>query len=342
MKYHVLGRTGQSVSSLGFGTMNLSQQALDVSKKALNYALDQGINYIDTASTYKDSEEIVGESISHRRHEVFLATKTRKRTFQESKEEIEQSLRRLKTDYIDLLQIHYVNYVQEYQQITREDGALEAVKQAQKEGKVRFIGITGHRPELLARWLQSGHFDTVLFHMSLVQPFALHDLVPFCEQNGIGMIGMKPLSGGFVQPVQKALRFSHSTPIQVLLSGMKTMEEVKENLEALRTPIETEEKKELWALSAELGEHGCRRCNYCSCPLEIRIPDLMISHKAKEKVGLLGHGNHFYQDQSEKISQCADYEPCKERPLCEKDCPYHLPIQQTVQSQSKEIISKIF
>ena len=342
MKYHVLGRTGQPVSCLGFGTMGLPQQELEISKKALNYALDEGINYIDTAASYKNSEEIIGASISHRRQEFFLASKTQKRTFDEAKEEIEQSLRRLKTDYIDLLQIHYVNYVQEYQQISGENGALAAVKQAQQEGKIRFIGITGHRPDLLTRWLKSGNFDTVLFHMSLVQPFALQDLVPFCEQNQIGMIGMKPLSGAFIQPVQKALRFSHSTPIHVLLSGMKTMEEVKENIQALKTPIQQEEKEALWALSEELGEHGCRRCNYCSCPLSIRIPDLMISHMAKEKLGLLNNGANFYEQQSEKLWQCSDYEPCKVKPLCEQECPYHLPIQQTVQGQSGKIISKIF
>ncbi|RKD24418.1 aldo/keto reductase [Ammoniphilus oxalaticus] len=335
MKYHVLGRTGQSVSALGFGTMNLPHQDLDISKRALNYALDRGINYIDTAPNYKNSEEIIGESISQRRQEFFLATKLRQRDYQAGKAEIEQSLRRLKTDYIDLLQIHYVNHDHEYDQIIGKDGALKAALEAQRAGYVRFLGISGHRPELLAKWIGSDIYDTVLFHMSLVQPFALQDLIPTCQQLNVGMIGMKPLSGAFVKPASMALRFSHSTPIDVLLSGMKTVDEVKENIAALETRIEPKEKEQLWSLAAELGEHGCRRCNYCSCPIGIRIPDIMISHLAREKMGLLGRGAQFYEEQAAKIQQCHEYEPCRKKPLCEPACPYDLPMQQTIQRQSK-------
>lgn len=330
MKYSVLGRTGQKVSSLGFGTMNLPGQSLETSRRALHYALDQGINYIDTAANYRNSEEIIGETISNRRSEFFLATKTAKRDFQSAKEEIEQSLKRLKTDYVDLLQIHYVNYPKEFRDLSAAGGALEAVLRAKEEGKVRFIGITGHRPELLAKWIKTNHFDTALFHMSLVQSFANEDLIPTCKENAIGMIGMKPLSGAFVSPVDKALRYSFSTDVHVVLSGMKTEDEVKQNLRIFQQEIHPNEKEELSKLALELSEHGCRRCNYCSCPLDIRIPDMMISSIAKAKMGLLERGAKFHQEHANKLSQCAEYEPCKDQPLCQQDCPYHLPIKETI------------
>jgi predicted aldo/keto reductase-like oxidoreductase len=339
MRYSVLGKTGETVSALGLGAMNLPGQDIEISRRTLNYALDQGITYIDTAAAYKNSEEIIGECISHRRKEFFLATKTQKRTAKEASEQIHDSLKRMKTDYIDLLQIHYVNYPHEFKQLSSDGGAIEAALRAKQEGKVRFIGITGHRPELLTKWLGKGYFDTVLFHMSLVQRFANDDLVPYCVENQIGMIGMKPLSGGFVHPVDKALRYSYSTDVHVVLSGMKTMEEVKENISAVEKEISVEEKGQLWNLSGELSSHGCRRCNYCSCPIGIRIPDVMISSRAYTQIGLLDQGGSFYEESKEKLKQCADYEPCREKPLCQQECPYHLPIKETITAMSKKTTS---
>ena len=154
MRYNVFGRTGQIVSSLGFGAMNLPGVPFEQARDALNYALDHGITYIDTAATYRNSEEIIGESIGHRRKEFFLATKARERDYEAAKAEIDRSLKRLKTDYVDLLQLHYVNYVQEFKQLMSDHGAYRAALEAKQAGKVRFIGITGHRPELLAKWIE--------------------------------------------------------------------------------------------------------------------------------------------------------------------------------------------
>jgi predicted aldo/keto reductase-like oxidoreductase len=337
VRYTLFGNTGYKVSSLGFGAMNLPGVSIEESRDALNYALDQGINYIDTAAAYRNSEEIIGECISHRRSEYFLATKTGKRDYKSAKEEIERSLNRMKTDYIDLLQLHYVNYVNEFKQLMGEDGAYQAVLEAKREGKVRFIGITGHRPDLLAKWVSKGQFDQVLFHLSLVQPFALDELVPMATKLNMGKTSMKPLSGGFVQPVDKALRFPFSQEVQVIISGMRSVEEVKENIKTMEIEVEASEKDELERLSVELGDHDCRRCNYCSCPLEISIPDVMISSIASKQFGLLPRGEQFFQKNKEKLLSCADHDPCKETPLCEAKCPYHLPMQKVVQEMASTI-----
>lgn len=221
MRHNIFGNIGFTVSSLGFGAMNLPGVSMEQSRAALNYALDQGINYMDTAAAYRNSEEIIGECISHRRREFFLATKTNKRDYQSAKEEIERSLVRMKTDYVDLLQIHYVNYVHEFKQIMEEDGAYLAALEAKQQGKVRFIGITGHRPELLTKWISKGQFDQVLFHLNLAQPFACHDLIPMATSLNMGRVAMKPLSGGFIQPVDKAIRYPFSQDVHVVISGMK-------------------------------------------------------------------------------------------------------------------------
>ncbi|MDQ1911719.1 aldo/keto reductase [Paenibacillus sp. GD4] len=332
MRYTEFGKTGFRVSSLGFGAMNLPGVPLEQAREALNYALDHGINYIDTAAGYRNSEEIIGECISHRRSEYFLATKTNKRSYKEAKEEIERSLDRMKTDVIDLLQMHYVNYVHEYKTLMEEDGAYYAALEMKEKGYVRHIGITGHRPELLAKWIAKGQYDQVLFHLNLAQPFALKELIPELTRMNMGKVAMKPLSGGFIQPVSKAIRYPYSQDVHVTISGMISVDEVKENLAAQAEEVSQAEREELEQLASELSGHNCRRCNYCSCPIGVTIPDIMISSQVREVLGLLPKGNGFYDRQREKITSCADYEPCKEKPLCEEKCPYHLPMQSVVQA----------
>lgn len=338
MRYNVFGRTGHTVSRLGFGAMNLPGVPFEQARDALNYALDHGITYIDTAAGYRNSEEIIGKSISHRRQEYFLATKTKMRDYESAKAEIDRSLQRMKTDYVDLLQIHYVNQVQEFKAAMSENGAYRAALEAKKEGKVRFIGITGHRPDLLAKWIAPGQFDQVLFHLSLVQPFALRELIPAATKLNMGKVAMKPLSGGFVQPVEKALRFTYSHDIHTMISGMVSVEEVKQNIAAIEAEIDEEEKNELDALAGKLSTHNCRRCNYCSCPVGIPIPDMMISSVVRRELGLLPKGEAFYERHRNSILSCADYEPCKEKPQCESLCPYHLPMQRTIQETAATLV----
>ncbi len=129
-----------------------------------------------------------------------MATKTSKRDYKTAKEEIERSLVRMKTDCIDLLQIHYVNKVEEYQAAMAEEGAYRAALEMKEKGYIRHIGITGHRPDLLARWIKKEQFDQVLFHLNLAQPFALDELIPELTRLNMGKTAMKPLSGGFIQP----------------------------------------------------------------------------------------------------------------------------------------------
>ena len=330
MEYRTFGRTGFKVSVLGFGAMRLPDVPLEQARAALNYALDCGINYVDTAAAYRNSEEMVGESISHRRSEFFLATKTKMRDYASAKAEIDRSLKRLKTDTIDLLQIHYVNYEEEFRKIVSEDGAYRAALEARKEGKIRFIGISGHRPDLLARWIREYDFDQVLFHLNLAQPFALEELIPAAAELNMGRTAMKPLSGGFIRPVEKAFRFPVSQNVHTVISGMVSVEEVRENLAAVERAVGEPEKAELEQLAWALGTHGCRRCNYCSCPLGIPIPDVMISSRIRAHFGLLPKGDEFYGKHRSTFTACAEYEPCRETPLCEPKCPYDLPIRSVI------------
>ncbi|UFJ39733.1 aldo/keto reductase [Brevibacillus humidisoli] len=330
MKNIRLGRTNLTVSQLGFGAMHLPKLDQTEADRVMNHALDRGITYIDTAAAYGDSQEKLGKAIASRRHEYVLATKTQKRSYTEAKEEIENSLKLLHTDYIDILQIHYVNYVSEYREVKSPDGALRAAVEMKEKGYIGHIGITGHRPELLARWLKDYPFDTVLFHLSMVQPFAERDLMPTAIDLDVGMIAMKPLSGPFLSRTEEAIRYTGGSAAHVVLSGMKSIAEVDSNLAALEHEVTAEERSQLVQMAEGLDEHGCRRCNYCSCPLGIRIPDTLIPSRYRNRYGLLPAGEELWNKSEEKFSQCLTYEPCRDRPLCERACPYHLPIQDEI------------
>ncbi len=316
--------------------MHLPKITQEEANRVMNYALDRGITYIDTAAAYGDSEEKLGHAISHRRTEFVLNTKTNKRTYSEAKQEIENSLRKLKTDYIDIVQIHYVNYVKEYRQAKEPDGAIRAAEEMKNKGYIGHIGITGHRPELLAKWLRDYPFDTVLFHLSMVQPFAAKEMMPTAEELDVGMIAMKPLSGPFLSRVTEAIRYSGSSNAHVILSGMKSIEEVDMNFAALDREVDEAERAELFAMAEGLGEHNCRRCNYCSCPLGIRIPDTLIPSRYRDKFGFLAAGEKLWQDSAAHFAACLAYEPCREKPLCQQACPYHLPIQDEIRRLTEE------
>ncbi|NGQ95263.1 aldo/keto reductase [Brevibacillus sp. SYP-B805] len=340
MKRNILGRTGLEVSHLGFGAMRLQGVSEQEAARVLHHALDRGITYIDTAAEYGDSEEKVGRAIAARRAEYVLATKTKKRDYAAAKAEIENSLRLLKTDYIDIIQIHYVNYVQEYKQVKGPEGALRAAEELKAKGYIGHIGITGHRPELLARWLKDYPFDTVLFHLNMAQPFAERELMPTALEEQVGMIAMKPLSGPFFSHVREAIRYSAGSSAHVILSGMKSVEEVDMNLAAMEGDITPEERQSLLALAEGLDAHGCRRCNYCSCPLGIRIPDTLIPSRYRERFGLLEAGEQLWEKSAAKFAACLEHERCREKPLCEQACPYHLPIQEEIRRLAQVQISR--
>lgn len=232
-----LGKTGLEVTILGLGCAQIGsirnyKQAI----KIIETAIDMGINYIDTASTYGDSEEKVGEVMKSRRKEVILATKTLQRDKESSWREINTSLERLKTDYVDLLQVHSVNTMYELDKITSKNGSLQAVIRAKEEGLCKHIGITGHtRPEVIKEALNRFDFETVLMPLSSVDKL-LNDfgdvIFPIAKKKNLGVIAMKVLSDGrFTAFVPESLRYVFSLPISTAIVGMKTLEELKQNVE---------------------------------------------------------------------------------------------------------------
>ncbi len=261
-----LGKTGYKATVLGFGGAYLNKEITkEDAVSVLHKAIDSGINYIDTAANYGDglSEEYIGEVMKTRRKEAFIATKTDLRGKDESAEQINTSLRKLRTDFLDLTQLHCVNTEAELKKVMARNGSLSAVVEAKEAGKTRFIGITAHNWPVLAAALEVYPFDTVLLPLSALD-YSFYDfstmILPVVEKHNIGVIGMKSLGGGVLSgggilrdylSVKECLTYSFSMPAVVTVVGMKSVAEVEENVAVARSFVSMK-PEELDSMHAEV------------------------------------------------------------------------------------------
>ena len=191
-----LGRTGHESSVVALGGIVVMNEEQSVADQVVGEALDAGVNHIDVAPSYGDAEVKLSHALRGRRDQVFLACKTGSRDKQGAAEELRNFLRRLQTDYVDLYQFHGLDKPEELQQVLGVGGALEAFLEAREQGLIRFIGITGHRPQTLREALRQFDFDTVMFPIS----FILHhhgyglELLNEANQRGVGVIAIKPIA----------------------------------------------------------------------------------------------------------------------------------------------------
>jgi aryl-alcohol dehydrogenase-like predicted oxidoreductase len=241
-----LGRRGELVSAIGLGGYHLGKMKSQREAIALVHAaIDAGITFMDNAWEYHDgrSEEIMGKALAGRRQDVFLMTKlcTHGRGMREAMRQLEQSLKRLKTDVLDLWQIHECAYYNDPERHFARDGAVEALARAKREGKVRFVGFTGHKdPEIHLEMLAYDFpFDTCQLPLNpfdaSFRSFEL-EVLPVLQRRGIAAIGMKSLGGDGRMVKEKAigaedaLRYAMSLPVITTISGIDSMRVLKQNL----------------------------------------------------------------------------------------------------------------
>lgn len=316
------------VTALSFGGLPIQRCSQEEAGIVLNAALDAGINFIDTARAYTDSEDKIGQHISSRRQEYYLATKSMSRSKAAMAADIETSLAALQTTCIDLYQIHNAKSRQELDAVLAPDGALAALKEARQEGKIRFIGITGHSLPMLIQALKTGEFDTVQVPFNCIEQGALEELFPLAESMDIGKIAMKPLGGGQITKVNLSLRFVLAHDV-VAIPGMDELRQIKENIAAAQglIPLNQAELAELDAEARLIGKVFCRRCGYCMpCAAGIDIPTMFTYHLQYSSYGLKDSITKRYAALPVKASACID---CG---ICETRCPYNLPIRQRMKN----------
>jgi uncharacterized protein len=249
------GATGVTVPLIGYGTAPLGKEHItrEHAVRCLNHAIDHGITYLDTSPDY-GSEPHVGEVMRTRRAEVFLATKVNRRSMEGVLDELRESLDRLQTDHVDLVQVHAVNAWADLEQALATDGAVAALEEARAEGLVRYIGITGHaRPELLAHALRQYHFDSVLCALGMADHLVTSPdtfLLPVAQEKNTAVIAMKVLGHGTSPNVERALRYSLGLPgVAVAIIGMDQIEQIDQNvaIAARFQPLTEDERQQLIA-----------------------------------------------------------------------------------------------
>lgn len=269
-----LGRTGVQVSAIGLGGAALGQvKSQEEAIRLAHEAIDAGVTFMDNAWEYNNhrSEEWMGKALQGRRDNVFLMTKvcTHGRDAKVAMQQLEESLRRLGTDYLDLWQIHEVVYYNDPEMIFRPNGAIEALDRAKKEGKVRFVGFTGHKdPAIHLKMLSYNYpFDTVMLPLNCFDATFNsfeQQVLPELNRRGIGVIGMKSLSGTGdavkqgVVTVQDALRYAMSLPVATTVSGIDSLQVLRQNLALARgfTPMKQEEMQALRSRCAQYAADG--------------------------------------------------------------------------------------
>jgi len=257
-----LGKTGFEATVLGLGgvTYNLLPDA--EAAALVSRAIDLGINYIDTAHSYKESERKIGQVMPERRAEIFLATKSTNRTRAGMAAEIEESLRRLRTDRLDSVQIHMLETEGELAAVMAPDGALRAIEDFRKTGTVRFVGVTGHHdPKVLAKALDEYPFDTVLCPMgavhAAVRPF-YETVATAAARRGAGVLGMKVMAYAFLAPhAEAALRYVLGLPaVTSAVVGMDNLTQLEANVAIARqcAPLSEAAQAELLAAAKDIYE----------------------------------------------------------------------------------------
>ena len=248
-----LGATGITVPVIGYGTAPLGKPdvAREHAERCLNHAIDRGITYLDTSPDY-GSEPHVGAVMRTRREEVFLATKVNKRSRDGAIEELQQSLEKLQTDHVDLIQVHAVNAWADLEQVLAPDGVVAGLLRAQEQGLVRFIGITGHaRPELLGHALERFPFDTVLVALGMADRLVTSPetfVLPKAQERHVGVIAMKVFGHGTFNSRHLALRYSFGLPgVSLAILGMDNEQQIDENVALLDdlSPLSADEEQRL-------------------------------------------------------------------------------------------------
>lgn len=315
-----LGKTELVVNKNGFGCLPIQRITKAEAVYLLQKAFYHGINYYDTARAYSDSEEKLGEAFRYVREKIVISTKTAAKTAEDFWKDLDESLRKLRTDYIDIYQFHTPDFCP---RPGDESGLYDAMLEAKAQGKIRHIGITNHKITVANEAVASGLYETMQFPFSYLASKKELKLVEDCKEADMGFIAMKGLSGGLISNSACAYafmdqpQFAHVAPIW----GMQRERELDEFLAHGECPPVLDEK--LQAIIdydvKQLSGDFCRGCGYCMpCPAGIEINNCARMSLMLRRAPQAGWLSKEWQEKMAKIENCLHCNACM------KKCPYEL------------------
>ena len=312
-----LGKTDLMVTKNGFGALPVQRVDMETAKTILRKAYKGGINYFDTARAYTDSEEKIGYALADVRENIIISTKTMTTDVNVFWKQLEESLAKMKTDYIDIYQFHNPPFCPKPGD---GSGLYEAMLEAKAQGKIRHIGITSHSLAIAEEAVNSGLYETLQFPFSYLAGEKEEALVKLCEEKDVGFICMKALAGGLITNSQAAYAYLAQYPVAPIW-GIQKESELEEFLAYNdNPPVMTEEitafiEKEREELAGEF----CRGCGYCMpCPVGIEINTCARMSLLLRRSPAAGHLSEKGQAKMAKIEDCIECGQCAAK------CPYGL------------------
>jgi predicted aldo/keto reductase-like oxidoreductase len=320
-----LGRTNITVKKLGWGGIPIQRVSEDQAVSVVQAAVEMGVDLIDTARGYTTSERRIGLALQKTSRPVILSTKSPNRT-EKIYDDVQESLRQLQVKKVPIYHLHNVSKSEDYEKVMAPGGAYQGLQKARAEGLIDHIGLTSHSLDILERVLKEDRFEVVMVCYSFLEPDAARRILPLARAKDVGVLAMKPFSGGVIEDAELALRYVLSTPDIVPIPGSETVEKVRENWKTYtegRSLGEADQAR-IQQIRQQFDKQFCRRCDYCQpCSQGINI-QLMMG--IKSVIRRFGNPDEiaWVKGLAEKARDCKECGECLPR------CPYQLPIPELI------------
>ena len=322
-----LGRTNLIVTKLGWGGIPIQRAEEAQAVSVIRAVVDMGVDLLDTARGYTNSERKVGLALQGIDRPVILSSKSPVRT-DKIYDQVYESLKQLQVKKIHIYHLHNVSKLEDYEKVMSPGGAFEGLQRARDEGLIDHIGLTSHSLDVLERVLGENRVEVIMTCYSFLEPEAANKVLPLARAKDVGVLTMKPFSGGVISEAGPALRFVLSTPDIVPIPGSETVERARQNWKVFQEglpdhKLTEEDQARIKQVRQEFNRQFCRRCDYCQpCSQNINIQMAMglpavIKRFPHEEVG-------WIKDVIEKARNCTECGDCLPR------CPYQLPIPELI------------
>ncbi|MDI6755357.1 MAG: aldo/keto reductase [Thermodesulfobacteriota bacterium] len=320
-----LGRTNLIVKKLGWGGIPIQRVSEQEAISVVQSVVEMGVELLDTARGYTTSEQRIGMALQNTKTPVILSSKSPVRT-EKIYNEVHESLRQLQVRKINIYHLHNVSKVEDYEKVMGPGGAYEGLTRAKAEGLIDHIGLTSHSLDLLERVLQEDHFDVIMACYSFLEPDSAQKIFPLARAKDVGVLTMKPFSGGVIEEGGPALRFVLATPDVVPIPGSETLARARENWDIFTKghSLSGDDQARIQQVRQQFDRQFCRRCDYCQpCSEGINIQLMMGLKSVIRRFGSPDEIS-WIKGLMEKGRNCTECGDCLPR------CPYQLPIPELI------------
>ena len=320
------GKTELFVSQVAFGGIPIIPLSVEEGAAVVRHCFERGVTFFDTANMYADSEKKIGLALASVRDRVVIATKTLERSAEGAAKHIGYSLDNLKTDYIDLYQLHSISKQEDWDAVVAPGGALEAVNQAKAEGKIKHIGFSSHDIALAIKVCRTGLFASIQIPFNFIENDPADELFPVARELDMGIIAMKPLGGGLIGRADLCFKFLQQYPDVVPDPGIQSADEADEIIALYDSPrpLTAEDNQEIEKIRSELGKRFCHRCGYCvPCEQGVKIPEVMSFRSMARRLAPK-NAIAFTKNAMQTVDSCSECGECLEK------CPYNLEIPELI------------